>query len=125
MTIYHGTDKESAEKIVAERILKGDRNIFGPGICLTIGRALNYSAIKCFKHGRNARSLGRIIMIEGLPSHILNNASKDGSNGFSKNEAFTLNNEFGNPSKGLHFQNVKVLTIKEAQRLQENLIKLK
>jgi hypothetical protein len=111
MTIYHGTDDESAAKIEAEKILKGDGRQFGPGICLTIERALNYSAIKCGKYGVHARSKGRIIVIENIPSQILNTASKDAP------EGFTLNDEFGKPSKGLHLQRIKILSIKEAQYL--------
>ncbi len=110
MTIYHGTDEESAEKIKQDKFLKGSGS-FGPGICLTIERALNYSAIKCGKHGEKARGIGRIVVIEDITSKILNSASKDAP------EAFTLNDEFGKPSKGLHVQRVKILTIKEAQHL--------
>lgn len=83
MTIYHGTDQESAEKIKAESLLKGNKS-FGPGICLTLERALNYSAIKCGKYGVKARDMGRIVVIENIPSQILNTASKDAP------EAFTL-----------------------------------
>lgn len=105
MKIYHGTDLESAEKIKAKNILTG---IKGPGICLTIETALNYSAIKCANLGKK-RSEGCVVVIENIPSQILNTASKDVL------DAFTLNDEFGNPSKGLPIQNVKILTIKEAQ----------
>ena len=111
MTIYHGTDEESAAKIEAEKILKGDGRQFGPGICLTLERALNYSAIKCAKYGIHARTKGRIVVIENIPSQILNSASKDAP------EGFTLNDEFGKPSKGLHLQRVKIISIKEAQLL--------
>jgi len=108
MTIYHGTDKESAEKIQQDKILKGSGS-FGPGICLTLERALNYSAVKCGKHGPQAKNIGRIVMIENIPSQILNTASKDAP------EGFTLNDEFGKPSRGLHLQKVRILSIKEAQ----------
>lgn len=110
MTIYHGTDKASAEKIQQDKILKGSGS-FGPGICLTIERALNYSAIKCGKHGEQAKNVGRIVMIENIPSRILNTATKDSP------EGFTLNNELGKPSKGLHLQKVRILSIKEAQSM--------
>ena len=108
MTIYHGTDLESAEKIQESNMLKGSGS-FGPGICLTIERALNYSAIKCAKYGNKAHLMGRIVVIEGVSSHILNTASKDAP------EGFTLNDELGKPSKGFPVQRVKILTIKEAQ----------
>lgn len=111
MTIYHGTDKESAEKIDVEKILRGDRKTFGPGVCLTIERALNYSVIKCGHRGIHARSIGRIIVIKGLPAQILNNATKDAL------DAYTLNDEFGKPLNGLHFQHMEILSIKEAQDL--------
>ena len=108
MTVYHGTDKESAEKIQESKILKGSGS-FGPGICLTLERALNYSAIKCAKYGERASAIGRIVVIENVPSQILNTASKDAP------EGFTLNDEFGKPSKGFHVQKVRILTIREAQ----------
>ena len=111
MIVYHGTDKKSAEKISEEKILRGDRKTFGPGICLTLERTLNYSVIKCGKHGIHARSIGRIIIIESFPEQILDMASLDSP------DAYTLNDEFGNPLKGFHIQNIRVLTVKEAQEL--------
>jgi len=119
MIVYHGTDKESADKILSEKILRGDRKIFGPGICLTLERALNYSVIKCGKRGIHARSIGRIVVIEGLPEQILDNASLDSP------DAYTLNDEFGKPLNGLHVQHVQVLTIKNAQELMSLTNKLK
>jgi hypothetical protein len=45
----------------------------------------------------------------------LNNATKDMTDG----NMFTLNDEFGNQSAGLHFSKVKIITIGEAIRLAE------
>lgn len=105
MTIYHGTDEESAEKIKAEKILKGSN---GPGIALTLERALEYAIAKCEKEGL-PKYKGRIVVIDNIPGQILNTASKH------LPEGFTLNDEFRNPSKGLHLQNVKTMTIKDAE----------
>lgn len=108
MTIYHGTDQKSAKKIQEEQILKGE---FGPGICLTIERALEHSAARCEKNGLNFKTMGCIVVIEGIPGQILNNASKH------SDESFILNDEFGNPSVGLHLQRVKIMSIKDAEHL--------
>ena len=111
MLFYHGTDKESADQIQKDLILKGDRGVFGPGICTTVARALNFSAIKCAKYGpRKARQMGRIVVID-LPEEIVSMSSLDAQ------DAYTLNDEFGKPLKRLPLVRVeRVLTISQAQK---------
>ena len=111
LTVYHGTEYNSAKKIQKEKILKGDAPMFGPGVCTTIEQALNYSVIKSTAvHGaKYARKMGRIAVIECLPYNILNTATKDSPNGY------TLNNELGHPMKGLHFSKIRILDIDQAQ----------
>jgi hypothetical protein len=112
MTVYHGTDKTSAEKILSEGILCGNAS-FGAGICLTIERALNYSAVKCLRHGIKARRIGRILVIEDFDESLLKFSTKDAEN------AFTLDNSNGSPRRTLMVK-VKILTISQAQKLITN-----
>lgn len=107
MKIYHGTDQESANKIKKSKFLKGSTQ--GPGICLNLKQALNYALIKT----GNVNYKGVIIVIEDITDKILDNATKDAP------DSFTLNDEFGNPSKGLPVQIIKIISIDDAQRLCE------
>lgn len=59
MVIYHGTDLETAKKILKEKELKGDYPLFGPGVCTTIDRAKNFAAIKCQKYLSKGRDYTR------------------------------------------------------------------
>lgn len=108
MIVFHGTDKECAEVIRSTGVLKGDRGLFGPGVCTTVERALNYSAIKCQKYGTRARRHGRIVILEVEAD--LTGASPDAK------DAYTLNNEKGMPLKHVEVKVIEVLTIPKAQQ---------
>jgi hypothetical protein len=60
MIVYHGTDLRSANKIQRELRLYGD-GLFGPGICTTFSRALNFVCVKC---ARQTRKIGRVLVLE-------------------------------------------------------------
>lgn len=109
MIIYHGTTKKQAEKIKGEKIIKGEGKI-GPLISLTLEQAISYAINACNNEKLNSEKEATVIMIEHVPSLILNNASKAGMS-----ESFTLNDEFGNPLKGFNFQKVQILSLREAR----------
>ncbi len=112
MLLYHGTDKQAAEEILRTKVLKGDYPSFGPGVCITIERALNYSVIKTIKHGLKARAMGRIVIFE-LSDEVLNQSTKDSP------EAYTLNKNDIFPLKTIQLLNVRVVTIDQAQKLMK------
>ena len=111
MTIYHGTNKETAERVFSEKMLLSE-NSKGVSICLTIEQALKHATEKCTKDGSDSKKMGRVLVIENITSRILNTASKD-----DRPETFTLNDELGQPANILHLQRVKVIGIKEAEYL--------
>jgi len=112
MNIYHGTTKKLAELIIKSKILKAGNYGDGPGVCLNIQQAMQYADSKCNLQGIDSRRSGRVIVFEGLPAQLLNTASKS-----TDVDSFTLNDEFKEPSKGLHFVHAKVLTMTEAEEL--------
>jgi hypothetical protein len=105
MTIFHGTDRTSAEKIMLEKLIPGD-GVAGPVISLTLEDAINHCREKC---GDELKKDGRIIMIHNMPSQIINTASKKSAEGFA------LNDELGKPSAGLPFTRVRVMTMADAR----------
>jgi hypothetical protein len=111
MLAYHGTDKESADQILSSKILKGDLPLFGPGICTTIQRALNFSAIKSIKHGVKARKFGRILIFN-IDEKLLTWTTSENCT-----DAFTINKHDGNPLPFIHVPDVVALTIPQAQQL--------
>jgi hypothetical protein len=81
LILYHATDLEGFKRIIISREITGDRLGFGPGLCTTLDRALNFVAIKC---GRRARRLGRVFELKVHPS-LLTEATPD-----TVADAFTL-----------------------------------
>lgn len=108
ITIYHGTDKNSADQIKYDGIIKGEK---GPGVCLTIESAMEYALLK-------AKSVdeARVVVVEKVTSKILNNAKKS-----AKKESFVLMDEFGNPSNGFYVQHVRVLNWQSAESLKREI----
>jgi hypothetical protein len=109
--VYHGTDLSTSKRIVATGKLTGDLPRFGPGVCTTVSRALNFSAIKVFKHGANARKKVRILSFD-IDTELLACASQE-----SCGDAYTLNDKSNAPLRHLLLTNLTVLTVSQAQKL--------
>jgi hypothetical protein len=58
MKVFHGTDKATKRKIISEGRLTGCPT-FGPGVCLSRERALNFASIKVQKHLHKGRDYAR------------------------------------------------------------------
>lgn len=108
--VYHGTDLKSALSVKKSGKLTGDGPAFGPGVCTTMERALNFSAIKAMQYGLQARKKGRVLSFY-IPEEMIARASKENCI-----DAFTLNDEKGNPLQFFHTGEIEILTIFQAQR---------
>ena len=67
--VYHGTDLKAANAIRRQGVLRGDWPLFGPGICLTLERAVNFV---CIKAGARTRRTGRVLELTIEPSLLAN-----------------------------------------------------
>lgn len=110
MTIYHGTDAKSAEKILASNVLVGSL-LSGPGVCLNVEQAVEYAERRALKV-ENSRRNSKVIIIEGLPQQLLNNATKS-----ELPDTYSLNDELGHPALKLPFTKVKIMSIRDAEAL--------
>lgn len=110
MTIYHGTDARSAEKIVASKALVGTLTA-GPGVCIKIEQAIEYAGERSMLVEKSRRN-AKVVVIEGLPDQLINNASKS-----TLSETYTLNDELGKPAVSLPFTKIKIMSIKDAEAL--------
>lgn len=114
VTVYHGTNAQSANLIKCLRVLKSDgpHSAFGAGVCRNIQQALNFSAIKTIRFGKLARNVGRIVKFQ-VPYELLKAASRE-----NVPEAFTLNHPSGKPIREYKIEGeIEVLTIPRAQKL--------
>lgn len=89
MTVYHGTDKETAKVIIKTGVLKGDWPSFRVGVCLDVDCAKNYAAVKIQKYLKHGRAFARkqlAILEFDMPETLLMDVTKE-----SERNAYTLN----------------------------------
>ncbi|MEO6304809.1 MAG: hypothetical protein ABIP51_16735 [Bacteroidia bacterium] len=88
MTVFHGTDIETAKIIIETGVLKGDAPLFGSGFCTNKGIALSFAAVKVQKYlskGREYASSQIAIIEFEITDEIFKSAYKESNLG-----AFTM-----------------------------------
>lgn len=111
MTIYYGTDKETANRIIAAGCLPKHDDANGPMISTDVNEAV-VMALQACEAAHKPRPDARVIIIENVPALLLNTAKKVAGDSV---DTFTLNDEFGNPMDKFNFQKAFVVSQREAR----------